>query len=75
MLLTAAFFVLSQQTALEPPASGVAPVAPVGSGAAREVLPGQRWTDFEAHYSCAVKPETFFDERTGGPAWRLPSAS
>jgi hypothetical protein len=30
-----------------------------------EVLPHQRWADFEAFYSCAVKPETFFDERTG----------
>ena len=33
----------------------------------REVLPQQRWVDFEALYSCAVKPETFFDERTGQP--------
>ncbi len=32
-----------------------------------EVLPTQRWVDFEALYSCAVKAETFFDERTGQP--------
>lgn len=33
-----------------------------------EVMPKQRWADFEAFYSCAVKPETFFDQRTGqGP--------
>jgi hypothetical protein len=30
-----------------------------------EVLPRQKWYDFETFYSCAVKPETFFDERTG----------
>jgi hypothetical protein len=30
-----------------------------------EVMPQQRWADFEAFYSCAVKPETFFDARTG----------
>lgn len=30
-----------------------------------EVLPRQRWFDFEAFYSCAVKPEAFLDERTG----------
>lgn len=30
-----------------------------------EVLPQQRWADFEAFYSCAIKPETFFDARTG----------
>lgn len=29
-----------------------------------EVLPRQRWCDFEAFYSCAIKPETFFDQRT-----------
>ena len=33
----------------------------------REVLPTQRWIDFEALYSCAVKAETFHDERTGQP--------
>ena len=34
----------------------------------REVLPQRRWTDFETLYSCAIKPETFHDERTGqGP--------
>ena len=32
-----------------------------------EVLPTQRWVDFEALYSCAVKAETFFDARTGQP--------
>lgn len=32
-----------------------------------EVLPTQRWVDFEALYSCAVKAETFFDTRTGQP--------
>ncbi len=32
-----------------------------------EVLPTHRWIDFEALYSCAVKPETFFDTRTGQP--------
>jgi hypothetical protein len=30
-----------------------------------EVIPQQRWIDFECFYSCAVKPETFFDPRTG----------
>ncbi len=30
-----------------------------------EVMPHQRWADFEAYYSCAVKPETYFDARTG----------
>ena len=33
-----------------------------------EVLPGQKWHDVEAFYSCAVKPETFFEPRTGQPA-------
>jgi hypothetical protein len=33
-----------------------------------EVLPGQRWSDFECFYSCAVKPETYRDPRTGQPA-------
>ena len=32
-----------------------------------EVLPTQRWVDFEALYSCAVKAETFYDARTGQP--------
>ena len=31
----------------------------------REVMPQQRWADFEAFYSCAIKPETYFDPRTG----------
>ena len=31
------------------------------------MLPTQRWVDFEALYSCAVKAETFHDERTGQP--------
>ena len=30
-----------------------------------EVMPRQRWADFEAFYSCAIKPETFVDARTG----------
>lgn len=30
-----------------------------------EVMPRQHWADFEAFYSCAIKPETFFDVRTG----------
>ncbi|MCE9553712.1 MAG: hypothetical protein K8T91_10125 [Planctomycetes bacterium] len=30
-----------------------------------EILPQQHWADFEAFYSCAIKPETFFDTRTG----------
>lgn len=30
-----------------------------------EVMPRQKWYDFETFYSCAVKAETFFDERTG----------
>lgn len=30
-----------------------------------EVLPMQKWYDFETFYSCAVKAETFFDPRTG----------
>ncbi|MCE9556346.1 MAG: hypothetical protein K8T91_23605, partial [Planctomycetes bacterium] len=29
-----------------------------------EVMPQQRWADFEAFYSCAIKPEIFFDART-----------
>jgi len=34
----------------------------------RAVMPQRRWADFEAFYSCAIKPETFHDERTGqGP--------
>ena len=34
----------------------------------RDVMPQRRWADFEALYSCAIKPETFHDERTGqGP--------
>lgn len=31
----------------------------------REVLPMQRWADFETFYSCAAKPENVFDQRTG----------
>jgi hypothetical protein len=31
----------------------------------REVLPRQRWYDFETFYSCAAKPEDVFDSRTG----------
>jgi len=30
-----------------------------------EVMPHQKWYDFETFYSCAVKAETFFDTRTG----------
>ncbi len=30
-----------------------------------EVMPHQKWYDFETFYSCAVKPETFYDARTG----------
>ena len=30
-----------------------------------EVLPRQKWYDFETFYSCAVKAESFFDGRTG----------
>jgi hypothetical protein len=30
-----------------------------------EIIPLQKWYDFETFYSCAVKAETFFDERTG----------
>ncbi|MFH0761877.1 MAG: hypothetical protein V2A67_10280, partial [Bacteroidota bacterium] len=30
-----------------------------------EILPRQKWYDFETFYSCAVKPETFYDYRTG----------
>ncbi|MFN7999110.1 MAG: hypothetical protein U0Q18_36145 [Bryobacteraceae bacterium] len=33
-----------------------------------QVLPEQRWSDVEAFYSCAVKPETYRDPRTGQPA-------
>ncbi len=29
-----------------------------------EVMPRQKWYDFETFYSCAVKPETFYDHRT-----------
>jgi hypothetical protein len=31
----------------------------------REVMPHQKWYDFETFYSCAVKAETFYDHRTG----------
>jgi hypothetical protein len=31
----------------------------------QEVLPKQKWYDFETFYSCAIKPESFFDPRTG----------
>lgn len=31
----------------------------------REILPRQRWADFETFYSCSPKPEDFFDRRTG----------
>jgi len=30
-----------------------------------EVMPHQKWYDFETFYSCAVKAETFYDYRTG----------
>jgi len=30
-----------------------------------DVLPRQKWYDFETFYSCAVKAESFFDARTG----------
>jgi len=30
-----------------------------------EVMPAQKWYDFETFYSCAVKPETFYDHLTG----------
>ena len=30
-----------------------------------EVMPHQKWYDFETFYSCAVKAETFYDHRTG----------
>jgi hypothetical protein len=34
----------------------------------QQVLPHQRWFDFETFYSCAEKPENVFDRRTGqGP--------
>lgn len=33
----------------------------------REVMPNQKWSDFETFYSCAAKSETFLDERTGQP--------
>jgi hypothetical protein len=31
----------------------------------REILPSQRWYDFETFYSCSKKPENFYDSRTG----------
>jgi len=31
----------------------------------REILPRQRWADFETFYSCSPKPEDMFDRRTG----------
>ena len=31
----------------------------------REVMPHQKWYDFETFYSCAVKAESFYDSRTG----------
>ncbi|MCX6872842.1 MAG: Ig-like domain-containing protein [Verrucomicrobia bacterium] len=30
-----------------------------------QVMPQQRWADFEAFYSCAIKPETYIDTHTG----------
>jgi len=30
-----------------------------------EVMPREKWYDFETFYSCAIKPETFFDKYTG----------
>ena len=30
-----------------------------------EVMPHQKWYDFETFYSCAVKPESFYDPFTG----------
>jgi len=38
-----------------------------------QVLPQQRWSDFETFYSCAVKAETFFDKQTGQPGRNLMS--
>jgi len=32
---------------------------------AKEILPQQRWYDFETFYSCSIKPEDFFDSYTG----------
>ncbi len=31
----------------------------------REILPQQRWYDFETFYSCSIKPESFYDAFTG----------
>ena len=31
----------------------------------REILPRQRWADFETFYSCSPKPEGMFDRQTG----------
>ena len=31
----------------------------------KEILPQQRWLDFETFYSCSIKPENFFDSFTG----------
>ncbi|MGH9453639.1 MAG: hypothetical protein ACRD2O_06670, partial [Terriglobia bacterium] len=31
----------------------------------KEILPRQRWCDFETFYSCSIKPEDFFDTFTG----------
>ena len=31
----------------------------------REILPRQRWYDFETFYSCSIKPENFYDAYTG----------
>lgn len=31
----------------------------------RDILPQQRWYDFETFYSCAAKPEATYDKRTG----------
>lgn len=36
-----------------------------------KVIPEQRWSDFETFYSCAVKPEAFFESRTGQPGRNL----
>ena len=31
----------------------------------KEILPKQRWYDFETFYSCSIKPEDFYDSFTG----------
>jgi hypothetical protein len=37
----------------------------IASAMIADVMPREKWYDFETFYSCAIKPETFFDPYTG----------